>query len=82
MTKPFIFEGSELMVNYSTSVAGHIKLKIDDGTTSISSGELFGDEIQHTVQWSDDKTLGSMSGKLVRLRVSMKDSDLYSIKFM
>ncbi len=80
-TKPFTFAGSNLVANYSTSVVGHVRFEIDDGETTLSSGEIFGDEIEGTVRWDGGSDLSAMAGKPVRLRVNMKEADLYSIRF-
>jgi hypothetical protein len=81
VTKPFTFEGSNLVMNYSTSVAGHVRFEIDDGETTLASGETFGDEIERTVEWDGGADLSALTGKGVRLRVNMKEADLYSIRF-
>ena len=45
------------------------------------SVEIYGDEIEHTVEWRKGSDLGHLSGRPVRLRFVMKDADLYSIRF-
>ena len=82
VTKPFTFAGSSLVMNYSTSVAGHVRFEIDDGETTLASGEIFGDEIERTVEWDGGADLSTMAGKMVRLRVNLKEADLYSIHFV
>jgi hypothetical protein len=74
--------GSSLVMNYSTSVAGHVRFEIDDGETALASGEIFGDEIERTVEWDGGANLSAMAGKTVRLRVNLKEADLYSIRFV
>lgn len=82
VTKPLTFAGSSLVINYSTSVAGHVRFEIDDGETTLASGEIFGDEIERTVEWDGGANLSAMAGKTVRLRVNLKEADLYSIRFV
>jgi hypothetical protein len=57
-TKPFVFEGTELELNYSTSVAGSIRVEVLEADGKPIPGfraedcyEIFGDEIQRTVSW-------------------------------
>ena len=59
-----------------------MRFEIDDGETTLSTGEIFGDEIERTVEWDGGTNLSAMAGKQVRLRVNMKEADLYSIHFV
>ena len=95
LTRPLKFEGSNLVLNFSTSAAGSIRLEIQDGDGSplpgfslAESPLIWGDEVEHTIRWkrshsqaTSDKPLGRVSGKAVRLRFVMKDADLYSLRF-
>jgi len=88
VTKPIVFEGSELAINYSTSAAGYVKVEIQDevGTpfpaySLENAEEIVGDMIERTVSWNDGSDVGPLSGKPVRLRFVMKDADIYSIRF-
>jgi len=40
--------------------------------------EIIGNEIERMVMFNDSTDLGALSGKPVRLRIVMKDADLYS----
>ena len=40
-----------------------------------------GNEISRIVQWKSGKNLTEMRGKPVRLRIVMKDADLFSFRF-
>jgi hypothetical protein len=87
-TKPFVFNGKELEINYSTSAAGGIKIEIQDaegnpipGFTIEDCQEIIGNEISRVVSWKDNSNLESLSGKTVRLYIYLKDADLYSFKF-
>ncbi len=57
-TKPLIWEGDELEINYSTSVAGSVRVEIQDSTGKPLPGyrleecdEIFGDEVERVVAW-------------------------------
>jgi len=88
ITKPLKFTGDRLALNFSTSAAGDIRVEIQHadgkpfpGFTLDDSTEIFGDEIDRTVQWKSGSDVSSLSGKTVRLRFVLKDADLYALKF-
>ena len=84
ITKPLIFSGSRLVVNFSTGVAGSVQIEIQDSHGKALEGyhsDFYGDAIAHTVRWQDDKNLSKLAGKPIRLHFVMKDADLYSIQF-
>ena len=88
VTKPFAFSGHELEINYSTSAAGEIRFELQDengipipGFALENAQAIIGNEISRVVRWDKGADLGSMITKTVRLRVQMKDADLYSIRF-
>jgi hypothetical protein len=88
-TRPIRFSGSRLVLNYSTSAAGSIRVEIQDEAGKPIPGyalddcrELFGDSVEQAVSWNRTNGLGALSGATVRLRFLLKDADLYSIRFL
>ena len=88
ITKPFRFQGKELVVNYATSAAGSLRVELQDRSGKPVSGhsmdksvELYGDEIRRVVRWKDGSDVSKLAGTPVRLRVVLRDADLYSIRF-
>jgi hypothetical protein len=88
ITKPFIFKGDSLILNFSTSAAGSVKVEILDekgkkikGFELENSKELIGNEIGKVVSWTGNPDLESLNNTPVRLRFVMKDTDLYSLRF-
>jgi hypothetical protein len=81
LTKPFIFSGSKLLINYSTSAVGYVKVSLLDEHKNIlaTSDKTYGDEIFETVTF--DKNIKEFSHKAVRLLFELKDSDLFALKF-
>lgn len=83
LTKPFIFEGDALKINFATSGAGHVQFRLTDAEGNYidgyDSGKIFGDSVDRKVYFA--KSLAELSGKEVRMEISMKDADLYSFKF-
>jgi hypothetical protein len=88
LTKPMVFEGSELELNYSTSAVGSVQVEIQDAEGHALPGyglndcpEKFGDEIEGVISWNAGPGVGDLAGKAVRLRFVLKDADLYAFKF-
>ena len=88
-TRLIRFSGSRLVLNYSTSAAGSIRVEIQDetgepvpGFSLRDSRELFGDSVEQAVSWERNTDLGSLSGRNVRLRFLLKDADLYALRFL
>ena len=89
ITKPLVFDGRHLAMNYSTSGAGSVRVEIQDaagkpipGYTLKDCPEIYGDEIAEAVRWKGGNDVGKLAGKPVRLRFVMKDADLYAIQFV
>jgi len=80
-TKPFIYDGDELFINFATSAIGYlyIKIKSEDGN-EINSYELFGDKIDRQVGFKDGSP-SQFKGKPVVMEIKMSDADIYSFVF-
>ncbi len=88
VTKPFVFKGKELVMNYSTSTGGGIRVEIQDENGTPRKGyalgscpPIYGDSIEEVVAWQGGSDLSALAGKPIRLRFELKDADLYSIRF-
>lgn len=88
ITKPILFDGKELEINYSTSAAGFVKVEVLDADGKVISGfsknearEIIGNEIKKIVDWKSNQFLSSFTGKPIRLKFYLKDADLFSFKF-
>ena len=87
-TKPLTFTGKELVLNVSTSAAGSVRVEIQDLAGKPLEGfglkdcrEFIGDKTAHVVSWARGNSLSALIGQSVRLRVVMRDCDLYSLQF-
>ena len=87
LTKPLIFDGERLVINFSTSAAGSIRVEIQDvqgvpieGYKLDDSVEIFGDEIERVITWKTGADVSELAGKPFRFRFVMRDADLYSIQ--
>lgn len=88
LTKPLTFDGSSLHLNFSSSVAGGIRVELQNLDGSPIEGfslddceEVFGDSIDRTVFWKSGNDVSKLSGKPIRIRFALRDADLYSIQF-
>lgn len=88
LTRPLVFDGTQLELNFSTSATGSMRVEIQDeaGTpierfSLADCPELFGDTIARRVMWKGDADLSELSGKPVRLLFDLKDADVYSFQF-
>ncbi len=87
ITKPLVFQGDRLVVNFSTSAAGSLAVELRDrqgepieGFSAADCPEIFGDETERTVKWNG-RDLGELAGKPVRLRFILRDADLFAFGF-
>ena len=88
LTRPLTFQGRTLTVNFATSAAGTLKVEIQnpsgqpiEGFTLEDADETFGDELSRTVTWRRSADVSQLSGRPVRLRFTLSDTDLYAVKF-
>ncbi len=88
LTKPFIFSGNHLSVNFATSAAGSLHAELTDdagkplpGFSLADSDEHFGDSLDRTITWNDRSDTSSLAGKPVRLRFLLRDAEVYSFQF-
>jgi hypothetical protein len=90
VTKPIIFKGNKLSINYATSAPGSIRAGIvADGTGWPAPGfsaedcdVIYGNELEKTITWKGSSDLSKFNGKPIRLKFVMKDADLYSFRFV
>ncbi|MEO6874630.1 MAG: hypothetical protein ABI222_07385 [Opitutaceae bacterium] len=88
LTKPFTFTGNKLVINYSTSSVGSLRVEILSeagqplpGFAAQDCQEIVGDELAHTVTWGNRAKVNQLTGRPVRLKFILKDADLYSFQF-
>ena len=89
LTRPFVFKGKALAINFSTSAAGGLRFEMTrpDGTpipgkTLADCREQIGNEIERTVTWKNGTDVSDLAGQPVRLRIELRDADLYAFRFV
>jgi hypothetical protein len=88
LSKPLRFAGKRLILNYSTSAAGSVRVEIQNadgqplpGYELENAPELYGDQIAEAYSWKAGPDVSQLAGQTVRLRFVLKDADLYSYRF-
>lgn len=89
-TKPFVFAGHALELNYDAGANGSVRIEIRDaggqqipGYTLADSVELVGDTIGGIARWKvpAGAGVGRLAGQPIRLRFVLRDAALYSMRF-
>lgn len=87
-TRPLVFSGSRLLLNYATSAAGSIQVELSDesgrpleGYGAADMEPLYGDELEGVVRWRNGEDVSAFAGKPVRVRFILNDADIYSFQF-
>ena len=88
LSRPVLFSGDALVLNFSASAAGSLRVELQDrhgvalpGHALADCVELLGDDLARTVRWRAGTDLRALRGTPVRLRVQVEDADLYSLRF-
>ncbi len=88
LTKPITMTGDEFSINFATSAGGGVRFEIQDaggqplpGFALADCREQIGNEIERLVTWNSGAKLSDIAGQPVRLRIVLKDADLFSLQF-
>lgn len=88
LTRPLVFTGEALAVNFSTSAAGGLRVQIEDASGRVLPGfaltdcpELYGDSLKRIVGWRQGSDVRLLAGQVIRLRFVLRDTDLYAFGF-
>lgn len=88
VTKPLVFSGRRLTLNFSTSAAGSLQVEVQTAEGQPIEGlgledcpEIIGDRLEHTVRWKSGSDISRLAGQPIRLRFQLRDADLYSFRF-
>ncbi len=88
LTKPILFSGKQLVLNFASSAAGEVRVEIGDEAGKALPGfaledcpPVFGDSVERVVTWKGGADLSRLAGKAVRLRFALKDADVFAYRF-
>lgn len=88
LTRPLVFGGEQLLLNFSASAAGGLRVELQDergvaipGYSLAECVDVLGDDLERPVQWNGGAAPGALAGKPVKVRVSMVDADLFAFRF-
>jgi len=88
LTQPLLFQGRNLVLNYSTSAAGWLRVEIQDeggktipGYAATDCLLMYGDSTNEIVTWNSGSDLSHLEGKPVRLKFILQEAELYSLQF-
>ena len=88
LTRALKFDGRQLVINYSTSGAGSVRVEIQDrqgiplpGYTLDDAIRHVGDAIEQVVRWKSGSDVSRFQDLPIRLRMVMHDADLNSFRF-
>jgi pimeloyl-ACP methyl ester carboxylesterase len=88
VTRPLVFDGRELTINFATSAGGGLFFELQDvsghplpGWTFADCQEQIGNEIERVVSWKNGNDLSAVAGRPLRLAVRLIDADLFALRF-
>lgn len=88
LSKPLRFEGSRLILNATTAPQGSIRIELQDaggealpGFAADECQPIEGDRLDHPVRWGDAGQLDKLQGQTIRIRMVMRDADVYAVGF-
>jgi hypothetical protein len=88
VTKPLVFAGRELALNFATSAAGGVRVELQDasgqpwpGFSLADCQEQIGNELDRVVSWKGGAKVSALAGKPLRLRFVLKDADVFALQF-
>lgn len=89
LTKPILFSGRKLILNFVTKPQGWLAVEIQDARgkpvpcfTLEDCEKLQGDSVNQSVSWQQSEDLGSLAGNPVRLRIVLRNANLFSLQFI
>jgi hypothetical protein len=88
ITRPFLFSGNRLVLNYATSAVGSVRIELQDASGTPLEGfsgdemdVLYGDELEGVVRWRNGADVSRLAGKPIMMKAILHDADLYAFQF-
>jgi hypothetical protein len=82
-TVPLVYSGNRLEINADSAAGGRVQVELLDvaGRSLALSRPFGGDNLRHTVRWTDAALVAERRGQPVALRFHLHDASLYSFAF-
>lgn len=89
-TKPFILDGTYMVLNFATSAAGSVRYEIIDehgyslpGLSLEQTRPIYGDDVERKIEVQPAKRSerSALAARPLRVRFHLRDADLFSMKF-
>jgi len=87
VTRPLLFAGRRLELNVAAE--GEVRVELLDeagepwpGRTLADCDPIRADSVRQEVTWRGESDVSALAGKVVRLRVVMRDAKLYALQFV
>jgi hypothetical protein len=78
--QPFVFDGRRLTLNFATSAAGWVAVRLRGAGQTLRSVELVGDSLDRPVAFEGGE-VAALRGRPVTMEIEMRDADIYSFRF-
>ncbi len=89
LTRPLQFSGERLVLNFRTGRDGTLRAGFEaedgrpvEGYRIEDCAAMRGDAIARTVVWSRGASVAALAGKAVRLRLELRNADVFSFQFV
>jgi hypothetical protein len=79
--------GKKLVLNYRTAPGGSLGVELQDAAGkplaafTAAKAQLQGDNLAAPVAWSGNSDLSTLANQPVRIRFTLNDAELYSLRF-
>ena len=87
VTKPLVFEGDKLVLNISAEGSARVGI-LDEDSRAVSGfaiedcDPISTDSVRHVVTWKGKSDVSSKAGKIIKLKVELKNAKLYALQFV
>jgi hypothetical protein len=87
VTRPIIFSGERLVLNYRTAPEGSIKVELQDADGqpiapfTLDAATLQGDHLAERVSWAGKSDVSKLAGQPIRMRFVLNRAELFSLRF-